>query len=199
MDQTHKSMYRTDNGLMGYKMCLNGPNNTGNISNLPDFNVTIKLNNNTGLFRSDIALFRFSHFMNLGDSFDVSAKDPWNDTINNTGNYTFSALVDNQQLNINLAARINSSLSLNATNIIYGDNASINATLTDSNGSILSNRTIIFNINGNNYTSTTTTITDGSGVDVLNIGGLHAECIMYLHCLMVMLIIIQAPVIQFSM
>jgi len=161
---------------LGYRMCLNGSNNTGDIGRLPDFNATIKLNNNTGLFRSDIGLFRFLPFMSPGDSFDVLAKDPWNDTINNHGNYTFSALVDNQQLNINLATRIsNTSLSLTAGNITYGDNASINATLTSSNGTGLINKNLTFNINGNNYTSTTTTITDGSGVATLdNISGLHA-------------------------
>ncbi|GAA5818927.1 MAG: DUF11 domain-containing protein partial [Methanobrevibacter sp. CfCl-M3] len=111
---------------LGYRMCLNGLNNTGNISNLPDFNATIKLNNNTGLFRSDIGLFRVSPFMSPGDSFDVLAKSSWNDTINNPGNYTFSALVDNQQLNINLAAeRMNTSLSIvktvNSTNVSVGD------------------------------------------------------------------------------
>ncbi|GAA5819302.1 MAG: Pseudogene of Ig-like domain repeat protein [Methanobrevibacter sp. CfCl-M3] len=156
---------------LGYKMCLNGSNNTGNISNLPDFNATIKLNNNTGRLRSDIGLFRFSPFMNLGDSFDVLAKDPWNDTIDNHGNYTFSALVDNQQLNINLTAeRTNTSLSLIATNITYGDNTNITATLTSSNGTLLTNKNLTFNINGTDYNVTTNEL----GVAVLNIGGLHA-------------------------
>jgi len=131
-------------------MCLNGSNNTGDISNLPDFNATIKLNNNTGLFRSDIGLFRFLPFMSPGDSIDVLAKDPWNDTINNPGNYTFSALVDNQQLNINLAAaeKMNTNLSLTAANITYGDNTSISANLNDSSGNLLTNKNMTFNING---------------------------------------------------
>jgi len=111
-------------------MVLNGSNNTGNISNLPDFNATIKLNN--GLLRSNnnfgkgTALFSISPFMSSGDSVNVLAKDPWNGTIDSVGNYTFSALVDNQQLNINLTAeRTNTSLSIvktvNSTNVSVGD------------------------------------------------------------------------------
>ncbi|GAA5818199.1 MAG: conserved hypothetical protein partial [Methanobrevibacter sp. CfCl-M3] len=131
--------------LLGYKMCLNGSNNTGNIANLPDFNATIKLNNITGLFRSDIALFRFSPFMMPGESVNVSAKNHWNDIINNHGNYTFSALADNQQLNLNITAeRMNTSLSLIAANITYGDNINITATLTSGNGTRLTNKSIIF-------------------------------------------------------
>ncbi|GAA5819853.1 MAG: Pseudogene of Ig-like domain repeat protein [Methanobrevibacter sp. CfCl-M3] len=154
---------------LGYKMVLNTTNDTGDISNLPDFNATIKLNNNTGLFRF-LPFMMPKPFMSPGDSVNILAKDPWNDTINNPGNYIFSALVDNQQLNINLAATMNTSLNLTAANIIYGDNTSIIANLTDSNGLVLSNKPISFSINGTNYTATT----DGDGVAVLNISGLHA-------------------------
>ncbi|GAA5819271.1 MAG: conserved hypothetical protein [Methanobrevibacter sp. CfCl-M3] len=66
---------------LGYKMCLNGTNNTGNISNLPDFNATIKLIDSlrsNGNFRSSLDLFRVSPFqMTPGDSVNVSAKNSW--------------------------------------------------------------------------------------------------------------------------
>ncbi|MDR1819935.1 MAG: DUF11 domain-containing protein [Methanobrevibacter sp.] len=150
---------------LGYRMVLNDSNNTGNFSYLPDFNATIKLNNNTGLFRSGIGLFGFLPFMMAGDSFDILAKNPWNDTINNAGNYVFSGLVDNQQLNITLfAERMNTSLNLTAANITYGDNTNISATLTDINGTLISNKTINFSINGTNYTA----ITNVNGVATLN-------------------------------
>ncbi|GAA5818431.1 MAG: DUF11 domain-containing protein [Methanobrevibacter sp. CfCl-M3] len=149
---------------LGYKMCLNGSNNTGNINNLPDFNATIKLSNNTGLFR-------FLPFMSPGESVNILAKDPWNDTINNPGNYIFSALVDNQQLNISFATeKANTSLSLTASDITYEDNTNITATLTSDNGTGLINKNLTFNINGTDYNVTT----NGLGVAVLNISGLHA-------------------------
>ncbi|GAA5819690.1 MAG: conserved hypothetical protein partial [Methanobrevibacter sp. CfCl-M3] len=65
----------------------------------------------------------------------------------------------------------NTSLSLTAANITYGDNASINATLTDSNGSVLSNKNITFSINNGIDFNVTT---NGLGVAVLNRSGLPA-------------------------
>ncbi|GAA5818111.1 MAG: Pseudogene of right-handed parallel beta-helix repeat-containing [Methanobrevibacter sp. CfCl-M3] len=82
---------------LGYRMCLSGSNNTSDVGRLPDFNATIELNNNS-------FLFRFSHSMSPGDVNITSAKNQWNNTINNTGSYVLSGLVDNQILNINISA-----------------------------------------------------------------------------------------------
>ncbi|GAA5818212.1 MAG: conserved hypothetical protein [Methanobrevibacter sp. CfCl-M3] len=84
------------------------------------------------------------------------------------GDVDYNPSTSNTTFNVD---KKNTSLSLTVANITYGDNASISATLTDSNGTLLSSRAIIFNINGNNYTA----MTNGSGVAVfINISGLHA-------------------------
>ncbi|GAA5818759.1 MAG: Pseudogene of autotransporter domain-containing protein [Methanobrevibacter sp. CfCl-M3] len=111
---------------LGYKMVLNTTNDTGDIGNLPDFNAIIGLNNNPGLLKN-IGLFRFSPFQLIpGSPVVVSAKNPWNDTINSLGNYTFNALVDNENLNISInAEKQNTNLSIvktvNNTNPVVGD------------------------------------------------------------------------------
>ncbi|MDR2543979.1 MAG: Ig-like domain-containing protein, partial [Methanobrevibacter sp.] len=146
-------------------MCLNGSNNTGNISNLPDFNATIKLSNNAGMLRFSPFMMP-KPFMSPGDSVNILAKNPWNDTINNPGNYTFSALVDNQQLNINITAEPlpPTYLNLTANNITLGENTNITANLTNSSGVPLVGKNVSFGLDGKIFNLTT----DAFGVAVLN-------------------------------
>ncbi|GAA5819796.1 MAG: MoaD/ThiS family protein [Methanobrevibacter sp. CfCl-M3] len=151
---------------LGYRMVSNGTNNILNTYKLPDFDATLTLSGNNGLFGAHTP-FR----MTPGSSINVLAKNSWMDTMTTVGDYVFSVLVDNQQLNISFTAdKVNTILSVDADNIIYGDNTNIKATLTSVNGTLLSNKNIIFTMNGLDYIVTT----DANGVAVLNINGLDA-------------------------
>jgi frataxin-like iron-binding protein CyaY len=66
---------------LGYRMVLNGTTCNDN-GNLPDFNTTIQLTN-----RSNVI---------------INATEPWNTTLNNSGTYNFTAICDNEYLNIEL-------------------------------------------------------------------------------------------------
>jgi predicted outer membrane repeat protein len=67
---------------LAYDMVLNSTNKSDNSSKLPDFNTTIKL---TGLPDNS-----------------TKAIEPWDATLTNIGEYNFTAICDNENLNINL-------------------------------------------------------------------------------------------------
>jgi hypothetical protein len=79
---------------IGYKLVLNGTNNTDNVSNLPYFNANI----------TDPNLLRSSRGMLLlADFITHDARDNWSSEINTTG-HVFQALVDNEDISINIKA-----------------------------------------------------------------------------------------------
>lgn len=120
---------------LGYRMVLNESNSTGDVGRLPDFNATIKLNNNAGMLRFSPFMMP-KPFMSPGDSVNWLAKNNWSDTINRAGNYTFSALVDNQQLNFNITANPSSGGGNDTNSTDDGGNGSdVSGSEDDMNGS----------------------------------------------------------------
>ncbi|MDR3291842.1 MAG: hypothetical protein LBT10_06815 [Methanobrevibacter sp.] len=110
-----------------YNMVLNDTNSSENNSELPDFNTTIKLN----------------------DSINVSnAKEPWSTTLkDNIGKYNFTAICDNENLNINLTVgKGDTALTLNTIqNAVVGQDTNITGNLNSSNVG-LSNKNVTVNI-----------------------------------------------------
>jgi parallel beta-helix repeat protein len=138
---------------VGYRLVLNDTNDSSTASNLPGFNVTIDPNANL--------LSRGLQLHSSGNSITRDARNNWSDSINDEGNFVLRALVDNEDLSLDITSkddRIPTSLtlSLSSNSIILGDSVTLTAKLTNSSGGPIPNANVTFNINGINYTINTT-------------------------------------------
>jgi hypothetical protein len=80
---------------VGYRLVLNGTNDNSSVLNLPGFNAIIT----SALLNSSVTQFRL-----LGDSNDHDARYNWINSITTAGNNMLRALVDNEDISINIKA-----------------------------------------------------------------------------------------------
>jgi hypothetical protein len=169
-----------------YNLVLNTTNTSDGVDKLPDFNATINLKNKDDTVFMD-GLRQFHNpitnrlITNPPISESISAKNPWNDALTTAGEYTLNAIVDNEDLSVNITAidppKQDTSIGLDKVHVefIVGSELSgiINLTNgTDGSGVGIPDATLNILINGTSISNSTT---NGSGeANLSNIGYLFS-------------------------